>query len=81
MTSDRDDELARYREYHERTVALLNRQAAELGAARARVAELEADLDKIEGFRADLAERCFRKDLELDELRARDDTPTPKDQP
>ena len=54
---------------------------AELTAARARVAELEADLDKIEGFRADLAERCFRKDLELDELRARDDTPTPKDQP
>ena len=36
---------------------------------RARVAELEADLDKVEGFRADLAERCFRKDLELDELR------------
>lgn len=41
----------------------------ELDAARARVAEVEADLDKVEGFRADLAERCFRKDLELDELR------------
>ena len=43
---------------------------AELDAARARVAELEADLLKVEGFRADLADRSFRQAIELDELRA-----------
>jgi len=44
--------------------------AAELDDARARVTKLEADLLKIEGFRADLADRCLRQGVELDELRA-----------
>lgn len=70
MTSDRDDELARYREYHERTVALLNRQAAELGAARARIAELEGELAAAESTIAA---------LEDPELRAALATPTTGD--
>jgi hypothetical protein len=48
-----------------------DRLAAELDAAHARVAELEAELVKVKGHQAELAERCYRKDLELDELRAR----------
>lgn len=43
----------------------------ERDAARARIAELEADLLKIEEFRADLAERCFLLVGELDAARAR----------
>ena len=43
---------------------------AELNAARARIVELEADLLKIEGFRADLAEQFFAQEGELAALRA-----------
>jgi hypothetical protein len=49
-----------------------------LAAARAEVAALTAEnallrgeLVKVRGHRAELAERCYRKDLELDELRPR----------
>ena len=38
-------------------------------AARSRIEALEAELDKVKGHRAELSERCYRKDLELDELR------------
>lgn len=36
-----------------------------------RIAELEAELTKVKGYPRELAERCYRKDLELDELRER----------
>jgi cell division protein FtsB len=35
------------------------------------VERLRAEVDKLDGHRAVLAERCYRKDLELDELRPR----------
>lgn len=42
---------------------------AELDVARARLAALEAELAKVKGYQRELAERCARKDLELDEWR------------
>jgi hypothetical protein len=56
----------------------LVKAARALDAARAEVAALTAEnerlrgeLVKVRGHRAELAERCYRKDLELDELRPR----------
>ena len=49
---------------------LIDELRAELDAARARIAELEADLLKLEGFRADLAELLFAQEGELAALRA-----------
>lgn len=44
-------------------------ELAELDAARARLAALETELTKVKGYQRELAERCARKDLELDEWR------------
>jgi len=38
----------------------------------AEIAALRDELTKVKGHRAELSERCYRKDLELDELRIRD---------
>lgn len=35
----------------------------------AKIEQLSAELAKVKGYQAELAERCYRKDLELDELR------------
>lgn len=41
----------------------------ELDALRTRVAELEAEIERLEDHRRVLAKRCNQKDLELDELK------------
>lgn len=41
----------------------------EIARQRFEIKQLRAELAKVDSYRADLAERCARKDLELDELR------------
>lgn len=41
----------------------------EVAALRHALNEQRDELTKVRGYQAELAERCYRKDLELDELR------------